>query len=354
MIVISILSLLGNSARGQIGFEDLKSSKTSDIATMISTALLASAENTKHLVFDLEVDIIGSQVESEGALVGAKSIHPNPRAKARIVTSLNRGFATDDIFPDRRVTILYDGVVSKGLMYTKNLVRQVFVDCKPPQCPEPFQDFCRITGASCWNDSPNRACSIEPWAAYIRGMEFDKFQNMEDIGQVVVLVINRGQSHSEQWYFGSFEGNLVWCGSQMVSESTRKPTAEWPEHISVTRSNTRVTYNRFNRLVLPTRWDLTVLSETLNLDRTPLTSPLLLRKSEVNFKSHKVLPAFPDQMLEIAIPSDAKIIDNCADRQQRGVEKQVVESNAYSRWWILAIGLGLCAVAVVTWRKLKK
>ncbi len=350
---VIFVARLGELAHAQATFAQLEQTPQGERAKFIADALIASAEATKKLVFDLEIEISGTQAEIQ---MGEEERFPDgPNGKGRMVTSLKKGFATTDTNPKYRCQYLFDGTYSKTIMSEKNRIIQVSVDCKPGYLIDEFQNFCRITGASCWRDSTKRLCTTEPWAAHIGGMEFDEFRTIENLGRVAVLVSkNIGKPQVGNWYFGALENQIVWVGNEMASDSHRAATGAWGEHIDRYVSSVRCDYKRVVGHAIPSRWTVSIVSETLKPDRSPMTPPRVVRTSVLKVKSCKVLPQFPESILNIAIPSDAKIFDNCADQQQRAIAEEVVQSQTNWKWWILAAGIGLCASAIATWRYVRK
>ena len=356
LVVITLLCMVTTAGESlsQATLEQLDSIPTNSRVGFIADALRVSASATKGLVFELDIAISGTQSESTFSQDEEKYVD-GPNGKGKIVTSLKRGFATTDTNPLVRCISLFDGINSKSIYYEKNRITQVSVDCKAGYCPDEFANFCRITGASGWRDGPDRACTNDVWTDFIRGMKFEGFETIGNMGRVAILTKKyEGRSSVERWYFGGFEKQLVWLGNEFVSESLEPAITDWGERIARTVNSTQYDYSRINGHAIPSRWTVSIVSETLKPDRSPMAPPRVLRKSNIKVKSCKILPQFPDHILNIAIPSDARIFDDCAERQQRAVAKEVIRSQTDWKWWILAAGIGLCASAIATWRYVRK
>jgi len=342
-----------DSALAQATLEQLELIPSDGRAKFVADALLASASATKDLVFELDIEISGTQAEYKDNDMPKAANGPN--GKGKIVTSLKRGFATTDTNPLVRCISLFDGTNSKCIFYEKNRITQVSVDCKAAYCPDEFANFCRVTGASGWRDGPDRACTNEVWTDFIRGMEFEEFGTIGNLGRVAIFMKKyEGRSSVERWYFGGFEKQLVWLGTDFLSESRESASAGWGERIARTINATRCDYSRVNGNAIPSRWTVSIVSETLKPDRSPMVPPIVNKKGIVKVKNCKILPKFPENISNIDVPSDARIFDHCADRQQRAIAKEVVQSQTNWKWWILAAGIGLCASAIATWRYVRK
>ena len=352
--VFVICVCLSTGTHAQSALDQLAQMPASKRVGFIADSLLHFAESTKGLVFDFEIDVSGTQVEFGVKGTPNNEFFPSgTKGTCRFVTSLKQGFATSNINQVYNSTIVTDTESSKTFHIKEKRIVQVDQDCRSAECPERFKYFCRITGASCWLEMSKKICSTDDWVQRFREMEFEEFKTIESLGDVAVVIFkHRDRVMTERWYFGNSENGLVYVGNCLTNESP--PSGDARDRIQRIISNEQVGYAKHMGIYLPSRWTVSVMSETLNLENSPVSPPILFRNTICQIKKCKVLPKFPESLLDAIVPSDAKIIDICADRRQRVVEKQVVKSNAYSRWWILAIGLGLCAVAVVTWRKLKK
>jgi hypothetical protein len=318
---------------------------------LVSESIIDASKNTKDLVFEVDIAFTGKERE----LKLENSYPSSPNGTAKLVTSNSKGFAFVDNSPIIKSKETFDGKLSSVYRYKKNRMYQVDSDCQLPLVNPLVAFFCRITGASCWRTNNSEACTTEVWARKFGAMEFLEFSKLD--GHAVAVLVEKSLEGKRvtKHFFGDFQDRLVWKGSSSIFEKSYDEAPGRPAHIVNRLSDLRCDYRKVAGKTIPSTYTNSVVEVFFHPDRTSYGPPSLVLEITARVKNCKILPKFPDEMLSIPISADAKIVNYCEERKQVAVQHQVTKSQQSGwKWWLLAGGLALCAIARVVKQHRKK
>ena len=226
-----------------------------------------------------------------------------------------------------------------------NNIVLVQIDCAPPNTDGYLEEACRAIRGLPFAENHSPAFFGE----FLRSLKSEGVKDIPKLGPVFVLVENT-ESRRREFYFGERFGRLVSVGSdQTHSEPTYTDTTyKTKSDIKrVGRAETRLDYKQLNEHCIPSGWKTTLVSEYLDEDGKPTQPPMLELERTVRVTKASLLDSFPTEKLNIKIPPEAEIFDNCGQKEQ--IEAVLPESVAVqggSSWrWLFGIA-GLACVAL--------
>ena len=334
--------IVSSTAFGTDSVSNLETVALSARPAFVSESIIDSSRDTKELVFEVDFAFTGKQRELK-----LENAYPSsPNGTGKLVTSSSKGFAFVDTNPIVKSKETFDGKLSTVYMYKDNRLIQVDSDCQLPLVNPLVAFFCRITGASCWRNNNSEACTTEVWAKKFGAMEFLEFTKLD--GHAVAVLVEKSLEGKRvtKHFFGDFQDRLVWKGSSSIFEKSHDEAPGRPAHIVNQLTDLRCDYRKVAGKTIPSTYTNSVVEVFFHPDRTSYGPPSLVLECTARVTNCKILPKFPDKILSIPISADAKIVNYCEERKQVAVQHQVKKSQRSDwKWWLLAGGIALCAVA---------
>lgn len=288
---------------------------------------------------------------------------PDFRGKWRIemVASPKKAYGIGR-FPNGRWTkTTFDG--STAMLYwfdPENKMFQADKFCSLPSSPSSgLNTFVEVTGIGRWSNGP-LIVSNDAFADRVRNMKWHERKTHASLGDIAVLETKKTtdtiKSNSERALFGVKDGNLVCVGLEYESKGMFPDKIDGKPAVSVGKYLTEIRYGTKFGPLLPESWTFLSSQELFSMEGKALFAPRVDYSQLKQLVAFKSLASFPDAILNIPIDPKAKLVDHCEKKVQAAIAESIVEAPKNRRlYWILALGLASCFVALVMFvRRVRK
>jgi hypothetical protein len=328
-----------------------------DVAGLLDELQTSSIANWGNKVLQFSITTYGVQGDDDA---DGNTIQTRATRQLEFVTSAEQGYASH-FAGGFRVVQAYEGEKARRYDFDpRGRIRQVTIDCEHPFLPKEFELIAQLLPESPWGTRLKGPLegrlNVSQFAETLKTMEWldmavTPFPNAQyGLGIVEIPRPDREYSKSTtRHYFANMGGSTVWVGFELERQSKGKHI-ELGDCISLMRHRTQIDYARADgKHLFPVSGGITVIQEVLDFDFKPIAEPIYWKDVTMTIKT-SVLDAFPQSLLDIEVPADAILMDNCERRTQQALAKDIAEAPARRRLgWMVAIGVTLIALVLAAW-----
>lgn len=331
--------------------------QNADVTRLLENLQTSSLENWGNKVLKFSITTYGVQGEEDAE---GNTLQTRARRQLEFVTSAEQGYASYAAGVLRGLKA-YDGKQARTYFFDeRGRIKQVTIDCQYPLLSTEFDTIARLLPETPWRSHLKGPLggrlNVSQFAETLRRMEWldlsvTPFPNAQ-YGLGIVEIPRPDLEYSKsttRHYFANMGGSTVWVGFELERQSKGKHI-KLGDCISLTRHRTQIEYARSDgKRLLPVSGRITAIDETQDFDFKPIAEPIYLKDVALTIKT-SILDAFPQSLLEIDVPADAILMDNCERRTQQALAKDIAEAPARRRLgWMVAVGVALIGLALAAW-----
>jgi len=346
-----------------VNLDSLMQAGESERPGIAANELVRFADKHREKICSIVVEEGGFRAGGALTLDKDPKYSPDFRGKWRIemVASPKKAYGIGR-FPNGRWTkTTFDG--STAMLYwfdPENKMFQADKFCSLPSSPSSgLNTFVEVTGIGRWSNGP-RIVSNEAFADRIRTMKWLERKTHASLGDIAVLETktstNTIKSNSDRALFGVHDGNLVCVGIELESKNIFPEKIDGKTAVADYKTLVEIRYGKKFGPLLPESWTYLTSREIFSMEGKALFPPLVDYSQLRQLVAFKTLASFPDAILNIPIDPKAKLVDYCEKKVQAAIAESIAEEPKKRKFfWILALGLASCFVAIVMFvRRVRK
>ena len=239
----------------------------------------------------------------------------------------------------------------------RGVIVEVNMDCSYPNAEGELDVLCDLTPCIVWHKANN---TMTPAVFHDFLLSCDWQGEVTKDGQSMREIAvgtkrSRGSStrakFEKQYRFAEVEGQLVHTGVSNRSLSPQKTPGTGEEWDSVGIWEYQYQFRKYDGIYLPSSIHATLTELSLNADGTPFKDykPIESRNVTWQLTACKVSDRFPEKLLQVTVPSTARVVDHCRNREERAIHQEIAKSGWSRKNWLI-IGVLLCCVGLaLTW-----
>lgn len=162
------------------------------------------------------------------------------------------------------------------------------------------------------------------------------------------------QTQLQRWYIGEKFSSLFLVGIEYVGKSsggTELRRAGFSELL--TRDRWKMEYMQLDDIVLQSEWRRIYVEERVLLSGAS-EHPVIKLDLRCKVEGCKIVDKFPNDLINIALPANAKVRDVCNETRQLSLSREILEARRTNYWQYLLLAIVVCGGLYISPRLIRK